>query len=142
MFRYGLRRIAYHDRVTPVRASAAVVVACLALAPLLPAQHVHEADHHGHGRVAHQHLSPHHVAAPEAPGQHVESDDEPILTLTSVYTVPPPQGAVAPPVDVVALLAQPPIAIVRRHTQYVEPVIHGPPRAPTSLRAPPFTPAV
>jgi hypothetical protein len=135
--------MAYHDRVKPVRASAALVAACLALAPILPAQHVHEANHHGHGRVAHQHLSPHHLPAPEtALGHHVERDDEPILTLTTVYTVPPPPGMAAPPADAVTLLTVPPVAVVRQHTQYVERVIHGPPRAPTSLRAPPLHPAV
>jgi hypothetical protein len=126
-----------------VRVSA-LVATCLALSPLLPAQHVHEADDHGHvTRVAHQHLSAHAIAPETGVGRHIESDDEPILTLATLYTVPPPaHGAVAPLAEVVALLAAPSATLVRRHAQYVEPVIHGPPRAPTSPRAPPLTPAV
>jgi hypothetical protein len=130
--------------VMRVRVAAALVATCLALSPLLPALHVHEADDHGHPtRVAHQHLSAHALAPESGVGRHVESDDEPILTLTTRYTVPPPvHGVVAPVAEVVALLAAPDATLVRRQAQYVEPVIHGPPRAPTSPRPPPLTPAV
>jgi len=130
--------------VTGFRVAGALVAAVLAVAPLLPAQHVHEAEEHGHvHRLVHQHLSPHAVLPEAGFRRHVEGDDEPILTLSAVFTIPAPVFAVsAPPVDVVAFVDPPAVPSFHRHVQYVEPLIHGPPRAPASPRAPPSLPAV
>lgn len=134
--------IVYHHLVRGFRVGAVLVAASLVLTPLGPAQHVHETDDHGHlARVVHQHLSQH-ALAPAPAGRHVEDDDEPILTLSAFFVVPEaPPGVTAPPAEVVALVV-PPIAASRpRHQPYIEPVIHGPPRASASPRAPPLFPA-
>ena len=133
--------------MTPVsgfRVAGALVAAVLALAPLLPAQHVHEAEEHGHAqRLVHQHLSPHALLADAGLRGHVEDGDEPILTLTTLFTVRAHVHAVvAPPAVVVAFVEPPPARIFHRSAAFVEPLIHGPPRAPASPRAPPFLPAV
>jgi|SRR6186713_3360303 hypothetical protein len=130
--------------VTGFRVAGALVAAVLAVAPLLPAQHVHEAEEHGHlHRTVHQHLSPHALLPEAGFRRHVEDDDEPILTLSAVFTIPASVHAVsAPPVDAIALVDAPPVSSFHRHVPYVEPLIHGPPRAPAPLRGPPFLPAV
>jgi len=130
--------------VTGFRVAGALVAAVLALAPLLPAQHVHEAEEHGHvQRTVHQHLSPHALLPEAGFRRHVEDDDEPILTLSAVFTIPASVHAVsAPLVDVVAFVDPPAAPSFLRHVPYVEPLIHGPPRAPASLRGPTFLPAV
>ena len=71
----------------------------LAVAPLLPAPHVHEAEEHGHVRwTVHQHLSPHALVPDAGLAGHVEDDDEPILTRTTIFTVPAHHhGITAPP---------------------------------------------
>ena len=121
-----------------------MLAAAVALNPLLPAQHVHEAEEHGHvQRTVHQHLSPHGLLPAAGVSGHVEDGDEPILTLRTIFTVPThPDGVTAPPADVVAFVEPPPARVFHRSATFVEPLIHGPPRAPASARAPPFLPAV
>jgi hypothetical protein len=130
--------------VTGFRVAGALVAAVLAVAPLLPAQHVHEAEEHGRvHRTVHQHLSPHALLPEAGFRRHVEDDDEPILTLLAVFTIPGPAPAVsAPPGDAIALIDAPPVSSFHRHVPYVEPLIHGPPRAPATLRGPPVLPAI
>ena len=128
--------------VSGFRAAGALVAVVVALAPLLPAQHVHEAEEHGHAqRVVHQHLSSH--ALVPGVGVHVEDGDEPILTLTTLFTIPAHLSVInAPPAEVVAFVEPPPARVFHRSVTVVEPLIHGPPRAPVSARPPPFLPAV
>jgi len=130
--------------VNGFRVAGALAAAVLAVAPLLPPAHVHEAEEHGHVRwTVHQHLS-RHALVPDAglPG-HVEDHDAPILTRTTVFTLPAHHhGVTAPLADVVAFLEPLPVRIVHRSAAFVEPLIHGPPRAPAPARPPPFSPAI
>jgi hypothetical protein len=71
----------------------------------------------------------------------VEDDDAPIRTLTTVYTVPAPVVLATPERFVHSLIEPPgPERIDRSQTKFDVP-IHGPPRAPSVLRGPPFFPA-
>jgi len=130
--------------VSGFRVAGALVAAVLAVAPLLPAPHVHEAEEHGHVRwTVHQHLSPHALVPDAGLAGHVEDHDEPILTRRTIFTVPAHHhGVTAPPARVVAFVEPPPVRIVHHSAAFVEPLIHGPPRAPAPARPPPFPPAI
>jgi len=121
------------------------LVAGLAVLPLAPVEHVHRTDGpDGHRVVAHAHVEDHHHAEPgdDHLATHVEDDDSVVLTLDRIFIPEQP----APHLDMTAAagLYLPPLAVVRAGTadRYLQRLIHGPPRGPTSLRAPPSTPAV
>ena len=125
------------------RALSLVLVSAMGLAPIVPPEHVHETEEQGHhASVIHRHLEQHHKG--DHSSRHhavIDHDEEPILTLATVYTVPPPPSAASP------------LEIVADQVDTFEPpcgewaaadfdiLIHSPPRAPTSLRAPPISPA-
>jgi hypothetical protein len=125
------------------RVLGSVLSLALSLPPVIAPEHVHERDDHGHAQlVVHRHMSPHGMLDHHREHQaSVDDDDAPILTLTTVYTVPGPVILGAPE-RVVSALVEPPGAqrIQRPQTRFDVP-IHGPPRAPDSLRAPPPSPA-
>jgi hypothetical protein len=137
-----LRQIAYHSAVTVSRLLAAVLATALGIVPLAPPEHVHEADEHGHHqRVVHRHFDEHRLAPEAGVRTHVEDDDTPVLTLSTFFTVPAAHlAAEAPPMEAVRFDPPSP-AVSFYRTPFVERVIHGPPRAPASLRAPPLSPA-
>ena len=122
-----------------LRVSSAVLAAVIGLGPIVPPEHVHETEEHGHHRmVVHRHVEVHPLAAPVGPHDRELHEDDPVLTLTEVYTVPGPP--VVPPASpaLVVLLPEPPVAVAfHRASDSREPLIHGPPRAPASPRAPP-----
>ena len=127
------------------RAVSWCLVACLAALPLAPVEHVHRTDGpDGHQVVAHAHFEDHHHAEPGENdlATHVEDDDSVVLTLDRVFIPEQP----APHLDMTAAagLYLPPLAVVRAGAadRYLQRLVHGPPRGPTSLRAPPSTPAV
>src|SRR5262249_5517888 len=126
------------------RILAGVMGAVLALFPIAPPEHMHEAEEHGHVHVViHRHLKPHEVLEHHADDTaSVDDDDGPILTPTAVYTVPLQQVIAGPERTVSALAEPPPPRLDERPLADVEPLIHGPPRAPTPSRAPPSPPAV
>jgi hypothetical protein len=95
--------------------------------------------------VAHAHFEDHHHQAASDDDHlatHVEDDDSVVLTLDRVFI---PEHA-APYLDITAAagIYLPPLAVVRAGAadRYLQRLVHGPPRGPTSLRAPPSTPAV
>src|SRR5262245_4905308 len=111
--------------------------------PMVAPEHVHEREDHGHVKVVvHSHVPSHGVL--ERHGLHqasLDRDDDPILTLDAVYTVPN-SVVLAAPERVGSALIEPPGALSHERVQAKFDVpIHGPPRAPTSLRAPPDLPA-
>lgn len=117
------------------------LVAAMGLLPIAPPEHVHEGEDHGHAHVVtHRHEALHGVADHDR--QHesaVDDDDGPVLTLTTVYTVPVTWG-VPTLVPLVHLLVEPPTPNpLARIVVDVAQLIHGPPRAPTPPRAPPTT---
>ena len=122
------------------------LVAGLAALPLAPVEHVHRTDGpDGHQVVAHAHFEDHHHQAASDDDHlatHVEDDDSVVLTLDRVFV---PEQA-APHLDMTAAagIYLPPRAVVRAGAadRYLQRLIHGPPRGPTSLRAPPSTPTV
>ena len=106
-----------------------------------PPEHVHEAEDHGHEHLlVHRHLAAH--AKDHHQNGHdgvLDDDGAPVLTIDAVYTVPATTTLLAAPPSVVIALAEPPtINLLSGHPDYVERLIHGPPRAPTGLRAPPL----
>lgn len=123
------------------RCLALLLAAAVAWLPLAPPEHVHEAEEHGHQHLlVHRHASTHHFALA---GQHHDGvfdddDDAPVLTVASVFTVPAPAAGLSQALTHSVVLPAPPVSTrVDRTPQYVERQIHGPPRAPTGLRAPP-----
>src|SRR5262245_14936190 len=115
----------------------------MGLLPLAPPEHAHEEEQPGQPHVVvHRHLNLHGIQPHHQKQATIDHDEDPILTLTAVYNVPP-QPQIAGPV----LIAGEPIqlpALSRYEGSFVdvEILIHGPPRAPTPLRAPTHTPAM
>jgi hypothetical protein len=132
--------------VLAYRAVSLCLVAGLASLPLAPVEHVHRTDGpDGHQVVAHAHVEDHHHPAASDDDHlatHVEDDDSVVLTLDRIFIPEQP----APHLDLTAAagLYLPPLSVVRAGAadRYLQRLIHGPPRGPTSLRAPPSTPAV
>ena len=128
------------------RAVSLCLVAGLAALPLAPVEHVHRTDGpDGHQVVAHAHFEDHHHQAASDDDHlatHVEDDDSVVLTLDRVFV--PEQAARHLDMTAAAGIYLPPLAVVRAGAadRYLQRLIHGPPRGPTSLRAPPSTPAV
>jgi hypothetical protein len=126
------------------------LVATIGVAPLVPPEHVHAEEDHDHKQrvIVHRHADPHGTSHHDERHDGVPHDgvlDEhgsPVLTLTTLFappTAPLSVGIVA--TTVVAVVPQVPVTGRRLHTG-AEPLIHGPPRAPASLRAPPLLPAL
>ena len=128
-------------RVVTTRLLALALAASVVSLTVAPPAHVHEAEEEGHHELlVHRHLSAH----PLAPRDHghggIDHADERILTLDSAFTIPsaPTLSAPLPPATIAIL--EPPVAVSAAGLpDYFEPLIHGPPRAPAGLRAPPVT---
>jgi hypothetical protein len=122
-----------------LQVSCAVLAAAIGLGPIVPPEHVHETEEHGHHkRLAHRHAEAHPLvpAAPHTPAFH--DDDDPVLTLAAAYTVPPVLAMAPPSQESVVVLPEPALAAAfHRGGDSREPLIHGPPRAPASPRGPP-----
>lgn len=106
--------------------------------PLAPPEHAHQADDHGHEHMlVHRHLethSPTHQADHDGVTDH---DEAAILALDPVHAVPPVPLVIGAPVSSVVSFVEPPALVLVSHRDSVEPLIHGPPRTPNGLRAPP-----
>jgi hypothetical protein len=123
------------------RVLPSVLSLAIGLLPIAAPEHVHEREESGHGELlVHRHV-PSHGILPHDSASVDHAGDEPILTLTALYTVPGP-FALAGPERMARTLIEPPRPHVSVHVRTTFDVsIHGPPRAPTALRAPPITPA-
>jgi hypothetical protein len=113
----------------------------MGLLPLAPPEHAHEDDGSGPPHVVvHRHLNPHGIQPHHQTQSTIDHDEDPILTLSAVFNVPP-QPEIAGPVLSAGEPIQP-LVLRRNEGSFidVEILIHGPPRAPTSLRAPPPVP--
>jgi hypothetical protein len=130
--------------VRTTRFLAAVLGTAMGLLPIVPPEHVHETEEQGHVHaVVHRHLTPHGI--PDSHADHHPSvdddDDQPVLTLKTIYNVPTAPVVLSPLPSIVTELGEPPAP--KRIDQAfadVEILIHGPPRAPTPLRGPPSFP--
>ena len=123
------------------RTLTAALALVMGMLPIVPPEHVHHVEDHGHPHnLVHRHLAAH--TGQSHTGHHqtrLDDDDAPILTLDAVFTVPPvTRIAVAMHVST-PVLGEPPVAIVLGTPEFFERLIHGPPRAPVGLRAPPTT---
>jgi hypothetical protein len=120
-----------------------MLVTAMSVAPVAPPEHAHEAEEHGHHfTVIHRHFEQHH-AGDHSSRHHavIDHDEDPILTLATVYTVPP-LTSVDSPLEIVADEVETFESPCGEWSAAdVDILIHGPPRAPTSLRAPPISPA-
>ena len=121
------------------RVTGFVLIAAIGGIPLAPPEHVHESHHpEHHGAVAHRHVEAHsalhHVANHDGV---FDDDDDEVLTLSCVFIRVAPVQLSAPPAQAPVRLEPPVVRTSPLPPDYVELVIHGPPRAPTSLRAPP-----
>jgi hypothetical protein len=103
---------------------------------------VHETEEHGHDHLLiHRHLAAHTFNHHQDGHDTVLDEDErPVLTIEPVYTVPVSTTVVSPPLPTVFEFRAPTtVRLVSRSRDEVEHLIHGPPRAPTGLRAPPLS---
>jgi len=133
------------------RLTACLLAAAIGFLPLAPSEHVHEeTDDSGHHTlVVHRHAQLHAPGA--AAAEHgttgesavaqqratVDHADPITLFPDDTYTAPTPYFVQPPAVAVVSMLPPaPPRAVVRR-LRASDQLIHAPPRAPASLRAPP-----
>ena len=107
-----------------------------------PPEHVHEEEEHGQAHfLVHRHLEPHPPTVVWAGRAGVlDHGDAPILTLTAAFTIPGVPSVGALPVVTVVVDLEPAVTPVRYRTPpLLDRLIHGPPRAPVGLRAPPPT---
>jgi hypothetical protein len=117
------------------------IAAAMAILPVVPPEHVHVIEEHGHHEVTVHRHAPLHAVERHGGATPLKFDhtDEPILTLALIYRAPAPVVIAAPPTTAFAWL-NPPQTTPLVVAVDVERVIHGPPRASTSLRAPPAFP--
>jgi len=115
-----------------------LMTAAIGLLPMVPPEHVHEVEDHGHLElVVHRHLQGHNAAGLGHSGV-VDHDDAPIATLEQDYIVPSCVHLEADvPMDAVSL-APTPRELRLPFAAFVERLIHAPPRGPTLDRGPPF----
>ena len=123
-----------------VRGVSALLVFCVAALPLAPVTHVHETGGIGHhDRLVHSHSEAHHQRDAHAPhdGATFDDQDTVVLTFDPVFALPHPSVVPATPVVHVRLTIEPPAADAFVAPVFIEPLIHGPPRAPAAVRGPP-----
>lgn len=135
------------------RALPLLLIAAVGLCPMAPPEHLHEgtdADGHHH-QVAHRHAMlhvthegpGHRAVAPDGHGEeavHVEeADHDHIVTLDAVFTTPMAVTSLGAPATDVIRLPAPPRSLGALPPSFVEPLIHGPPRASPDLRGPPLS---
>jgi hypothetical protein len=127
-------------RLYPVLASALSLA--IGVLPLAPAEHVHEREDHGHAQVVvHRHMPPHGLLGHREYQASLDDDDAPVLTLTTVYTVPSSLALATPERSASEFVEPPERKSIDRVLTGFDVPIHGPPRAPSGLRAPPVSPA-
>jgi hypothetical protein len=114
-----------------------VATLAIGLLPVVPPEHVHEVEEHGHLElVVHRHLQAHGLAATHDHST-VDHDDAPIVTLDQDYVVPASWHLDAVDHrDAVPLVAAPTGSRLA-FSGFVQRLIHGPPRGPTPDRGPP-----
>jgi hypothetical protein len=128
--------------VLPRRLLSVVVLSAIGLMPLAPPEHVHDTtDAEGHhAALTHRHAESHHGygVASDHDRATVEDADSVVATVDVVSTAASVSFVPRVPVATVTAALQdsePSTRWVR--SDFIERLIHAPPRGPTSLRAPP-----
>lgn len=120
-----------------------VLVAAVGLVPLASPEHVHEVEDHGRVEVVvHRHLQAHGIVTVGAHGRHdaarsVDHSDSPITTLDQHYVVRSVGQLALPASSDALIIAAPQPSHRAGFSGFIDRLIHGPPRAPVGLRAPP-----
>ena len=132
----------YHGIVKLSRLLAALLGVVVGVFPIAPPEHMHETEEEGHAHVlVHRHSPVHELFDDhDDPPETLDHNEGPAHTLSSVYNVPNPVLITGPVLIVTAQVEPPEPRRLERSSTDVEILIHGPPRAPTGLRAPPFLP--
>ena len=122
-----------------------VLAAALGLVPLVPPEHAHQTETNGHRQVVvHQHSQAHaisHLPGGRDDRRAFDHPDDPILTLSTVYSAQASQLPAVPIRTVIATIQPLQAEAGRASYGFVELLIHGPPRVPAGPRAPPASPA-
>ena len=138
----AVHRIAW-PTVSWARVTAYVLAAALGFIPLAPPEHVHEeTDEAGHHTViVHRHATLHRLETIADVGHGTVDHPDPIaLFPDSTYTAPAPYVLRPPAMPATFVLTPPERPVVDRRPRWSDQLIHAPPRAPSSLRAPPLSP--
>jgi len=121
-----------------------VLVAAVGLVPLASPEHVHEVEDHGHVQVVvHRHLQAHGIVAADThhdgrdAARTVDHSDGPITTLDQHYVVRTVARLALPASSVPVTFAEAQPSHRIGFAGFINQLIHGPPRAPAGLRAPP-----
>jgi len=122
-----------------VRILGLVLVVSVTGLPLAPPEHAHEAEEHGHEHLlVHRHLEAH-SKVPDFDHEGVaDPDDDSAFALDTVRAVPSSVTILAVPVFCTFAIIEPPRVVLLSDRGNFEPLIHGPPRAPSGTRAPPL----
>jgi hypothetical protein len=128
--------------VTPSRTLGLMLVAVIGCLPIAPPEHIHEVEDHGrllvtvHSHAA-LHLTHHHDAG--AIGETSLDHGDGVTIYPDPGYLAPARTAVAPHLATPVIALLDPVVSERHsaHLDFVERLIHGPPRATASLRAPP-----
>jgi hypothetical protein len=108
--------------------------------PVAPPEHVHESDddHGVHHLLVHWHAEGHFEGSHAADHAELGESESQTLTLDAAFMLPPSPVHSVPVSTAAIVLDEPTVPATRRVVaDDVELLIHGPPRAPTGLRAPP-----
>jgi hypothetical protein len=121
-------------------------VVCLTVmmgwSPVMLPEHVHESDddHGTHHVLVHWHAEGHFEGSHAADHPELGEGAGKTLSLDAPFMLPPTLERSVPMSTAAIVLAEPPAPVTRRVVaDEVELLIHGPPRAPAGLRAPPST---
>lgn len=122
------------------RMASVALAALLGLMPAAPPEHVHEViDAYGHHQlIAHRHAQLHTGIAEHVDGSTTIDHDDGVVSIEAVYVGTVAPAPTAPSQQPVTILLAAARDAARRPAPFVEPLIHAPPRAPASLRAPPL----
>jgi hypothetical protein len=118
------------------RVLAGALALGLGIVPITPPEHVHE-EEGTHHLLIHRHLQSHELGRHDGDHPTFDDDNDPVLTLTAVYTASSSPSVPHSEAAAVYLVEPPTPNRPRRAITDFEILIHGPPRAPTSPRGPP-----
>ena len=123
----------------PKTITATLLAAALGLLPILPPEHAHDTEDHGghHHLMMHRHADPHLLRGEHHEGATLD-DTDPVVTLEPVFTAPAQVLLPTPILPDLFVIGSPLREPQTKLQELSRQPIHGPPREPSSPRAPPF----